>query len=87
MSVWINWSYYQRLYKFILGFFFQSCSFSHTKRAGNSVAHALAKRVRKSSPLLVWIETVPPNISYLVFVNVNLLVISLMKLVDVFLKK
>ena len=51
--------------------FFQTCSFSHTRRQGNSMAHALAKRARKSSPLLVWMEFVPPNISYLVFLDLT----------------
>jgi len=50
--------------------FLQTCSFSHTRRQGNYVAHALAKRARMSSPLLVWMEYVPPDISYLVFIDV-----------------
>lgn len=50
--------------------FLQTCSFSHTRRQGNYVAHALAKREMMSSSLLVWMESVPPDISYLVFVDV-----------------
>ena len=50
--------------------FLQTCSFSHTRRQGNRVAHALAKRARMSSPLLVWMESIPPDISYLVYVDV-----------------
>ena len=56
-------------YKSILGFL-QTYSFSHTRRQGNAMAHALAKRVRLSSPLSVWVESVPQDISYLVFVDV-----------------
>lgn len=55
--------------KSILGFL-QTCSFSRPRRQGNCVAHALAKRARMSSPLLFWMEFVPLDISYLVFVYV-----------------
>ena len=41
-------------------------SFSHTRRQGNCVAHALAKRAIVSFPLLVWMEHVPADISYVV---------------------
>ena len=37
-------------------------SFYHTRRQGNSVSHALAKRAKGSLPLLVWMEHVPPNV-------------------------
>ncbi|XP_075664873.1 uncharacterized protein LOC142634467 [Castanea sativa] len=55
-------------YKSILGLF-QTHS-SYTRRQCNSVAYALAKRARKSFLLLVWMESVPPDISYLVYVDV-----------------
>ena len=50
---------------------FQTCSFSHVRRQGNGVTHALAKRARKSFPLTVWMESVPPNITYLVYIDVT----------------
>ena len=56
--------------KSIMGFF-QTYSFSHVRRQSNTAAHALAKRARKSSPLSVWMEFVPPDISYLVYVDVT----------------
>ena len=31
-------------------------------RLGNALADVLAKRVRLSSPLLVWMESIPPNL-------------------------
>ena len=41
---------------------FQSFSFAHVCRQGNALADVLAKRVRLSSPLLVWIEFAPPDL-------------------------
>ena len=49
--------------------FFQTCSFSHGRQS-NGVAHALTRRARKYSPLFVWMKFVPPDISYLVYVDV-----------------
>ena len=48
----------------------KTCSFSHVKRKGNGVAHALARRAKKYFPLLVWMESVPPDISFLVHIDV-----------------
>ena len=50
-----------------IGGLFQTYSISHIRRQGNSVAHALAREVRMSFPLLIWIEDVPPNV--LIFVT------------------
>ena len=41
---------------------FPSFSFSHVCRQGNALADTLAKRARLSCPLLVWMESVPPNL-------------------------
>ena len=41
---------------------FQSFSFSYVCRQGNALADALAKRVRLSRPLLVWMDSIPPNL-------------------------
>ena len=38
-------------------------SFSHTRRQGNSVTHALFRRARFSFHLLVWMESVPLDVS------------------------
>ena len=44
-------------------------SFSHTRRRGNYVAHALAKRAIVYFPLLVWMEHVPSDIEQLVILD------------------
>ena len=41
---------------------FQSFSFSYVCRQGNALADALAKRVKLSCPLLVWMDFIPPNL-------------------------
>ena len=41
---------------------FQSFSFSHVYRQGNTLVDALAKRARLSSLLLVLMESVPPDL-------------------------
>ena len=50
---------------------FQTYLFSHMRWQSNRVAHALARRAKKSSPFSIWMEFVPPNISYLVYVVVT----------------
>ena len=47
---------------------FQYYSFSHTRRHGNVLAHALARRARLSFPTIVWMNTVPADI-YRFFVS------------------
>ncbi|XP_075665643.1 uncharacterized protein LOC142635354 [Castanea sativa] len=42
----------------------QSFSFSHVCRQGNALADTLAKRAKLFSPLLVWMESVPPDLYY-----------------------
>ena len=50
----------------------RSYCFSHTYRKGNSVADALAKKVRFSSDLTVWMEHVPPDIKSFVLADMPL---------------
>ena len=58
-------------FKFIAGLF-QTHSISHVRQQGNNVAHALAREVRMSFPLCIWMEDVPPNVLH--FVSKDLLV-------------
>ena len=46
-------------------------SFSYTRQQGNNAAHALAKRVIVSFPLLVWMEHVPPDASPFVIFDLS----------------
>jgi ribonuclease HI len=39
---------------------------SHTRRSGNNVAHALARRALNCNNYLVWLEEVPPDITHVV---------------------
>ena len=48
---------------------FQSVKFSQTRRQGNNVAHALARRAIKESNLTVWMEDVPPDIYHFVLAD------------------
>ena len=41
---------------------FQSFSLSHVCRQGNALANALAKRARLSCPIVVWKESIPPDL-------------------------
>lgn len=50
----------------------QTKSFSYIRRQGNTVAHALAQRVRLSFSLLAWMEDVPLDIYH--FVSTDFLV-------------
>uniref|UniRef100_A0A2N9GD20 RNase H type-1 domain-containing protein n=1 Tax=Fagus sylvatica TaxID=28930 RepID=A0A2N9GD20_FAGSY len=43
---------------------FQCVTLSHTRRSGNSVAHALTRRASDCNSFLVWMEEVPPDITH-----------------------
>ena len=45
------------------------CSFSHTYRQGNAMAHALARRARLCESYEVWMEDVPPDIIVVLLAN------------------
>ena len=48
---------------------FRSWLFSYIRRQGNVVACALVRRARLSSPLDVWMESIPPNILHVLSVD------------------
>ena len=45
---------------------FHVCSFSHVKRAGNSVAHFFARQCKSGDELQVWFDSIPEDIAPLV---------------------
>lgn len=49
----------------------QSFSFFHVGRHSNSVAHALAQGARLSFPIVVWMESVPPDINSFVMFDIS----------------
>lgn len=50
---------------------FNSIIFSHIRRLCNSVAHNLVKDARHVNSLFVWIENVPPHLSFITSTNVT----------------
>lgn len=51
--------------------FFRTHSFSHNRRQGNAIAHALAKKARNSFPLDVWMESVPSDLDRLIISDIH----------------
>jgi ribonuclease HI len=49
----------------------QSFSFSHVKREGNRLAHALARKAHSCNSLEVWMESVPPDLEPLYLSSFN----------------
>uniref|UniRef100_A0A2N9G219 Uncharacterized protein n=1 Tax=Fagus sylvatica TaxID=28930 RepID=A0A2N9G219_FAGSY len=54
----------------------QNFSLSHTRRSGNSVAHALARRASKCHSYLVWMEEVPPDINHVLLNDLSALAVE-----------
>ena len=48
---------------------FVSTSFSHVCRQGNTVTHALAQKARHCSPISVWLDSYPSNITSFVLAD------------------
>ena len=48
---------------------FVSTSFSHVCRQGNTIAHALGQRARHYSPISVWLDSYPMDITSFVLAN------------------
>jgi hypothetical protein len=42
-----------------------SVLFTHVKRDGNILAHSIAKKAKVSKPFEVWMESVPPDLGYI----------------------
>lgn len=50
---------------------FNNFRFSHVHRFCNTVAHTLARRAISSPNMVVWMEDVPPNISFVLHADLN----------------
>ncbi len=51
----------------------QNFSFSHVKREGNRLAHALARKAHSCNSLEIWMESIPPDLEQLYLSCLNLL--------------